>query len=67
VVWGSQWEGKTVQARCDNSAVVAVLNARTCRDRDMMQLVRCLFFFEAVHQFACHILGTENIVSPGIG
>lgn len=25
-VWGKEWHGLTVQARCDNSAVVAILN-----------------------------------------
>ena len=50
-------------AYCDNSAVVAVVNRRYCRDKIMMQLLRCLFFVEAYLQFeisASHIAGLHN-------
>lgn len=62
-IWGSQWSGKHLRSRCDNSAVVAVLNSRSCKDKDLMQLLRCLFFFEAQYQFhvsSQHIPGVEN-------
>ena len=43
-VWGSRLRGKQVLCNCDNSAVVSVLNSRTSKDKDLMQLLRCLFF-----------------------
>ena len=63
VVWGKTWKGSKVVAYCDNSAVVAVVNRRYCRDKIMMQLLRCLFFVEAYLQFeisASHIAGLHN-------
>ena len=46
-VWGSEWDGKTVRARCDNQSVVATVNSGTCRQVDTMHLRRCLAFLEA--------------------
>lgn len=63
VVWGPQWKGKSVCARCDNKAVVDVLRSRTSKEKDLMQLLRCLFFLEACHQFQLsseHIAGVDN-------
>ena len=63
VVWGKTWKGSKVVAYCDNSVVVAVVNRRYCRDKIMMQLLRCLFFVEAYLQFeisASHIAGLHN-------
>lgn len=58
VIWGHMWKGGNVIARCDNIAVVAVLNSRYSKDTHLMQMLRCLFFVEAHHQFkieAVHI------------
>ena len=63
VVWGKDWQGCRVVARCDNAAVVADLNSRSCKDPTLMQLLRSLFFIEAKGQFklsAVHIPGTHN-------
>ena len=63
LIWGPQLAGKHVSSNCDNSAVVSVLNSRTSKDKDMMQLLRCLFFVEAYFQFhleAHHIPGISN-------
>ena len=62
-IWGHSWSGRQVMARCDNSAVVAVINSRWSRERDLMQLLRCLFFIEAYFQFhllAVHLPGVDN-------
>ena len=39
--------GHTVQCKCDNQAVVAVISSRTSKLPMIMHLLRCLFFFEA--------------------
>ena len=43
-VWGTAWRQRHVLAHCDNQAVVEVVNAGLCRDQDLMQLLRSLFF-----------------------
>jgi len=68
-VWGGRWSGKTVVARCDNSAVVDTLNKGCCRDPDVMHLVRCLAFLRARVQFtltATHIEGTRNVLADAL-
>ena len=63
VVWGDKWTGNRVIARCDNEAVVAVINSRYATDRTLMQMLRCLFFIEAHFQFslsASHLPGVHN-------
>ena len=62
-VWGPQWQGRKVLSRCDNMAVVSVLCKRSCRDKNLMHLLRCLHFFEAHYRFHLiseHIRGIDN-------
>lgn len=62
-VWGKYWQGQTVRCRCDNQAVVFALLNRSCRDPNLMHLLRTLFFFEAHFQFSLHaehIAGKDN-------
>ena len=42
-VWGNQWQGLAVSCRCDNVAVIAIVNSGWSR----MDLMRCLSFFLA--------------------
>ena len=68
-LWGRYWEGRVVLARCDNEAVVAVLNKRTSKVPEMMHLLRCLAFFEAVHSFSvksAHIRGADNTLADDL-
>ena len=40
-----------------------MLRSRTCKDRDLMQLLRIRYFFEEAHQFQLsemHIAGVDN-------
>ena len=60
-VWGPSWRGQRVRWRCDNQAAVFAVTARSCRDKSLMHLLRCLFFFEAHYQFE---LGAEYL--PGV-
>ena len=60
LIWGPELQSKRVLSNCDNTTVVLVLNSRYSRDKDLMQLLRCLFFLEAHFQFqlsANHIPG----------
>ena len=68
-VWGRRWRGARVRLRCDNQAAVYAVSRRSCRDRGMMHLVRCLFFLEAWHNFelvATHLPGRENMLADDL-
>ena len=53
-VWGHTWRDHQVCCQCDNQVVIAALQARTCRDKGVMHLLRCLVFVEA--HYRCHLL-----------
>ena len=68
-LWGKDWKGWCVLCRCNNQAVVAVINARSSLNKDIMHLLRVLFFIEAHFDFmtkATHIPGTENRIADDI-
>ena len=44
-IWGSRWKGLTVLCRCDNAAVVSIVNSGRSRMDRVMHLMRCLSFF----------------------
>lgn len=69
LIWGPCFTGKRVLSNCDNSATVAVLNSRYSKDKDLMQLLRCLFFVEASFQFrltARHLPGKLNDIADDL-
>ena len=62
-VWGHLWKGKQVLFLSDNESVVSVLNTRAAKDKQLVHLSCCLFFFAAMHQFTFvskHIAGKKN-------
>ena len=68
-VWGKRWRGSSVQWLCDNQAAVHAVSRRSCRDQDMMHLIRCLFFLEAWFGFevvAAHLPGRENMLADDL-
>lgn len=69
VVWGTNWGGCKVVARCDNMAVVEAINRRYCKDANLMQLLRGLYFIEARRHFhlsASHIPGVHNSLADDL-
>lgn len=66
VLWGHMWKGGRVIARCDNTAVVAVINSRSSRDSYFMQMLRCLFFIEAYHQFKLSAVQYPNVLADDL-
>ena len=68
-LWGGDWRGKTVHCRCDDQAVVSVLQSRTSKEQGIMHLLWCLFFFEASYSFhisSSHIAGEANTLADAI-
>ena len=62
-LWGDRWVGRTVKCRCDNAAVVAVINSGRSKCDRVMHLMRCLFFFLAHFNVVLvgeHIPGVDN-------
>lgn len=62
-IWGREWTGLTVQARCDDAAVVADFNQDYSKNADVMHLLRTLAFIKAKFRFllvASHIPGKGN-------
>ncbi len=62
-VWGRLWKGATVSCRCDNMAVVAIVNSGRSKMDRAMHLMRCLSFFLArwdVTLVCQHIPGVDN-------
>ncbi len=68
-VWGHNWKGKTIRARCDNAAVVSIVNSGTSRVHEAMHLMRCLTFISAKYEFsivATHIRGVDNTLADAL-
>ena len=61
--WGKQWQGRNICCRCDNAAVVAILNSGSSKEKWAMHLMRSLFFFQAIFDISLvaeRIPGAEN-------
>ncbi len=66
IVWGPTWRGMSIRAKCDNSAVVAIVNSGSSRNPQAMNLVRCLAFLSATLDFrihAVHLSGAHNTLA----
>ena len=67
--WGHHWTGKCVLFEVDNSTVALALQSGSCRDPQVMRLLRMLHFVAAEHPFTYtskHIPGTENSLADAI-
>ena len=68
-IWGDRWEGKSVRCRCDNEAVVHIINSGTSRDPTVMNLMRCLHFIAARFNIlisASHLAGIKNTLADAL-
>ena len=69
VVWGRRWQGRRITCRCDNIAVVSVVNSGRAKDSILMHLLRCVFFVGAkfgVNVWAEHVPGAENTAADAL-
>ena len=68
-LWGHMWKGSTVLCRCDNAAVVSIINTSRSTHELAMHLMRTLFFYTAVYQLmmvAEHVAGRDNEAADAI-
>ena len=66
IVWGKEWNGMTIKIKCDNAAVVAIINSGRSKEHRALHLMRCLFFFLAQYNMfilAEHIPGKDNVAA----
>lgn len=62
-MWGSGWQGCTVQCLCDNAAMMAIVNLGKSKMDQAMHLMQCLPFFLArwnVTLVCSHLPGSLN-------
>ena len=65
-VWGKHWENKSILCRCNNEAVVHIINTGTSKDPTAMGLMRCLYFIAAKFNLllsATHLAGKANCLA----
>ena len=62
-VWGPYFARHTTLFQCDNHGQVAAISNGSSKDKTVMHLLRCLWFFAATfhtHIVTEHIVGTNN-------
>ena len=68
-IWGQYWIRHRITFYSDNAAVVAVLQQRSARDQQLLQLLRCFYFYAAHYQFtysACHVPGVVKVAADAL-
>ena len=65
-IWGSQWVNKQIVIFTDNEDTVKVWYKGSTKEKDMMKILRRMFFFTATHNINLilkHISGKKNVLS----
>jgi len=65
-VWGTKLSRAKVLFQCDNLGLVAAISKGSSRDKDVMHLLRCMWFLVACFDIdvcAEHIAGVSNITA----
>ena len=68
-IWGSQWCRLRVQFRCDNQAVLYIINSGTSKAPDVMHLLRHLSLTACRHHLvfsAIHTPGIRNTAADAL-
>lgn len=67
--WGSRWSGRKLLLHCDNQAIVSIWQTGRTRNKDLMLLVRALFFTAAKNHYNIlirHIPGASNSIADAL-
>ena len=68
-LWGDYFKNKKILFRCDNEAVVTIINKQSSRSRAVMSLLRPLVLFCLSHNImfrAKHISGVHNEIADAL-
>ena len=63
---GSLWQRQKILFHCDNQAVISIWESGTTRAKEIMALVRLLYYSAAKYNInvcVTHIAGTENVIA----
>ena len=69
LTWGAGWSNKQILIYTDNEAITHIWRTRSCRNKDIMRLVRGLFLFTAktnVNILFTHIPGNINYLADSL-
>ena len=69
LIWGPSLCGKKIVFHCDNLAVVNIWSSKTSKCKEIMRLMRRMFYLSAQHQFSvnvAHIVGTDNSIADSL-
>ena len=69
ILWGKTWTGKHILFRCDNAAVVAIVNSGRSKHPIAMHYTRLIYLLGAVFNFSfqsSHIAGKDNTAADAI-
>ena len=64
--WGSLWQRQKILFHCDNQAVISIWESGTICAKEIVALVRLLYYSAAKYNInVCitHIAGTENVIA----
>ena len=64
--WGAEWGNQQILIFTDSEVITQVWKSRTCRNKDIMRVVRAIFLFAAKHNtniLMQHIPGVMNIAA----
>ena len=67
--FGSAWSNKRIMLHCDNQCIVEVVRSGTCKNPQIMDLVRLLFFISATYRFevsSCYVSTTTNDIADSL-
>jgi len=61
--FGHEWKGKRIRVKCDCEPVVTAVKKMSSKKREMMRLIRTLYFIQAERGFEVeieHVKGSTN-------
>lgn len=68
-LWGPQWQTKKILLHCDNQAVATAWESGSCRNLEVMNLVRTTLRIAARYNFILlirHISGIDNSIADAL-
>ena len=64
IVWGQEWRGQAVLFKCDNMAVLSIIDSGSSRNPQAMQLSRCLAFLAVKRDLTMRASHTYRWLAP---
>ena len=68
-IFGVQLSNRNIVFHCDNKAIVDVINKQSCKDVELMKLMRCMVLTAMQYNIkftAMHVPGKDNILADAL-